>query len=164
VLLSPIVRDAKPSWLAKVTMKLAFAGPWRVWFWTSYWNSLFPTHKPADQAQIEAALSRNLHEPGRMTALQTMIELSKADTTVLLPRSRIPALVVMGTLDPDFTDATAEARWVASQISAQTLIVDRAGHYPHTEMPEQVAPNVISFIEHLKATPTANSDPGSPQR
>ncbi len=146
VLLGPIVRDLKAPWWATLVMKAGFAGPWRVWFWSTYWNSLFPTHKPADQHQIRAAITKNLKEPGRMAALQAMIGLSKADTAAIIPASRVPALVVMGTRDPDFPNAAAEARWLATQLHADSLIVDGAGHYPHTEMPERVAPKLLSFI------------------
>ena len=146
VLLGPIVRDQKPSWFQKFVLKIGFAGPWRVWFWTTYWNSLFPSHKPADQGLVKAAIAKNLHEAGRMAALQAMIGLSKADTAAMLPQSRVSALVVMGTRDPDFPDATAEARWLASELRAETLIIDGAGHYPHAEMPERVATKLLSFI------------------
>lgn len=149
VLLSPIVRDAPMSWSSRALIALGFAGPWRVAFWAMYWDSLFPTHKPADQSQARAALVRNLNEPGRMAALHKMLELSKADTQAMLPLSRVPALVIMGTRDPDYADARAEAQWLAPQIAAQTLIIEGAGHYPHAEMPEQVAPAVMSFIGHL---------------
>lgn len=149
VLLGPIVRNGQQSWLARAALKLGFAGPWCVWLWTAYWNSLFPTHKPLDQAQVRAALTRNLHEPGRMTALWTMVNLSKDVTESLLSLSQVPALVIMGTRDPDFPDAVAEARWLASQLKANCLVVDGAGHYPQTEMPELVAPDVISFIKSL---------------
>jgi pimeloyl-ACP methyl ester carboxylesterase len=149
VLLGPIVRDLKASWFANLALKIGFAGPWRVWFWATYWNSLFPTNKPADQDQIKAAIAKNLREPGRMVALQAMIGLSKADTAAIIPQGRVPTLVVMGTRDPDFPDAAAEARWLASELHAESLIIDGAGHYPHTEMPEQVAPKVLSFIEGL---------------
>jgi pimeloyl-ACP methyl ester carboxylesterase len=60
----------------------------------------------------------------------------------------------MGTRDPDFPDPIAEAHWLTSQLTARSLIVDGAGHYPHTEMPELVAPEVISFIESLPAKPS----------
>jgi pimeloyl-ACP methyl ester carboxylesterase len=149
VLLGPIVRDQKPSWFAKLALKIGFAGPWRVWFWTAYWESLFPNSKPADQVQAKAALTRNLHEPGRMAALESMIALSKADTAALLAQSRVPALVVMGTRDPDFPDAAAEAHWLAGELGAECLLVDGAGHYPHTEMPDRVAPKLMSFIGGL---------------
>jgi pimeloyl-ACP methyl ester carboxylesterase len=156
VLLGPIVRDQKPSWLADLALKIGFAGPWRVWFWTTYWDSLFPTHKPADQGQVKAAITENLHEPGRMAALQAMIGLSKADTAAIVPQSRVPALVVMGTRDPDFPDATAEARWLASELHAESLIVEGAGHYPHTEMPERVASKLLLFIDGLRAGGAVN--------
>jgi pimeloyl-ACP methyl ester carboxylesterase len=151
VLLGPIVRDLKPSWLQKLALKIGFAGPWRVWFWTTYWNSLFPTHKPADHAQVKAALTANLRKPGRMEALQAMLNLSKADTAAMLPLSRVPALIVMGTRDPDFPDPAAEAHWLAAQLHAESLIVEGAGHYPHTEMPDQVAPKLLSFIAQTNA-------------
>lgn len=79
-----------------------------------------------------------------------MIGLSKADTSAIVPVSRVPALVVMGTRDPDFDDASAEVRGLAGQLGAQTLLVAGAGHYPHTEMPEQVAPRVLSFIAEVR--------------
>ncbi|GEB43765.1 hypothetical protein GCM10007872_01580 [Gluconobacter sphaericus NBRC 12467] len=78
-----------------------------------------------------------------------MIGLSKADTAALIPRSRVPALVVMGSRDPDFPDAEAEAQWLATQLHADSLMIDGAGHYPHTEMPEQVAPELLSFIARV---------------
>lgn len=149
VLLGPIVRDGKPSRLALAALKLGFAGPWRVWFWTTYWNSLFPARKPVDQARMRTALADNLREPGRMEALRIMVNLSKRDTESMLALSEVPALVIMGTRDPDFPDATAEAHWVATQIKGKTLLVDGAGHYPHTEMPELVAPEMVAFIESL---------------
>jgi len=153
VLLGPIVRSIQPSLMARAALAVGFAGPWRVAFWMTYWNSLFPTRKPADHAQAKAALAANLHQPGRMRALETMIELSKDDTTAMLPSSRVPALVVMGTRDPDFSDASAEAQWLASQLHARSVIVEGAGHYPQTEMPEQVAPAVVSFIASLPIQP-----------
>ena len=149
VLLGPIVHDLKPSRLQSLALKIGFGGPWRVGFWTTYWNSLFPTCRPADQQEVRAALARNLREPGRMAALGAMIGLSKADTEAMLSMSRVPALIVMGSRDPDFPDAVAEARWLETQLHAESLIVDGAGHYPHTEMPERVAPGILSFIASL---------------
>jgi pimeloyl-ACP methyl ester carboxylesterase len=145
-LLGPIVRDLKASWFALLAMAIGFAGPWRGWFWTTYWNSLFPTHKPADHRQMKAAIAINLREPGRMAALRAMIRLSKADTAAIIPISRVRALVVMGTRDPDFSDPAAEAQWLTAALQAETLMVDGAGHYPHTEMPERVVPPLLSFI------------------
>jgi pimeloyl-ACP methyl ester carboxylesterase len=149
VLLGPIVRDPKVPWFAKLALNIGFGGPWRVGFWMTYWNSLFPTRKPADHAATKAALAANLREPGRMQALQSMISLSKADTAAMVSQSRVPALIVMGTRDADFPDPTGEARWLEGQLGAKSLIVEGAGHYPHTEMPERVAAQILSFMGGL---------------
>ena len=148
-LLGPIVRDQKQPWIAKVALKAGFGGPWRVWFWTTFWSSLFPSRKPSDHREAKAALTRNLREPGRMAALRRMIDLSKADTERMLPTLRVPALIVMGSRDPDFSDPAAEAHWLASQLAAEALIIDGAGHYPHAEMTEEVAPKMLSFLASL---------------
>ncbi len=149
VLLGPIVRDLEASFIQKLSLKIGFAGPWKTWFWTTYWDSLFPTRKPADQAQVKTAITQNLREPGRMDALLSMLALSKADTAAILGKNRVPALIVMGTRDPDFADATEEARMLAGKLKAETMIVDRAGHYPHAEMADLVAPKVLTFINSL---------------
>lgn len=149
VLLGPIVRDQKVSALAKIALAIGFSGPWRVWFWTTYWDSLFPSHKPSDHRQIKAALQRNLREEGRMTALRAMVSMPKADTAAILPQSQVPVLIVMGTRDPDFVDAAEEAASLADILHAESLIIDGAGHYPHAEVPDQVAPRVLSFIDGL---------------
>jgi len=54
--------------------------------------------------------------------------------------------VLMGTKDPDFREPALEARWVAEQVSAQLHMIEGAGHYPHAEMPEVVAPLVLTFL------------------
>ena len=151
VLLGPVVRDGQPSWFARTAVAVGFAGPWRVAFWLAFWNSLFPSQKPADHAEAKAALAANLREPGRMEALRTMIGLSKADTAAIVGRNRVPALVVMGTKDPDFPDPVAEARWVAGALGTEPLIVEGAGHYPHLEMPERVAPTLLNFLARIGA-------------
>jgi pimeloyl-ACP methyl ester carboxylesterase len=152
VLLGPIVRDLDVSFIQKVSLKFGFSGPWRVRIWTMYWDSLFPTRKPADHAEIKEAIIRNLREPGRMDALKAMIGLSKADTAAILNQSKVPALVVMGTRDPDFKDSVEEARLLAGKLNAETMIVDGAGHYPHAEMPDLVAPRIVTFLDALSAS------------
>ncbi len=151
VLLGPVVRDGQPSWFARTAVALGFGGPWRVAFWLAFWNSLFPVQKPSDHAEAKAALAANLREPGRMDALRTMIGLWKADTAAIVARSRVPALVVMGTRDPDFPDPVAEARWLGEALGTEPLIVAGAGHYRHLEMPQRVAPTLLDFLARLGA-------------
>lgn len=156
-LLGPIVRDGEPNWLMSTVVKLGFAGPWRVRFWMSYWHSLFPSRKPADHAQAAAALEANLREPGRMDALRTMVGLSKADTEAMLKDSRVPALVVMGSRDPDFKDARAEAEWLAQALRADSLLIDGAGHYPHLEHAELVLPTLLEFLRRVTLPRTVDA-------
>lgn len=73
-----------------------------------------------------------------------MVGLPKAETEAIVAGNRVPALVVTGTRDPDFPDATVEARWLGRGLGTEPLIVDGAGHYPHLEMPERVAPALLA--------------------
>ncbi len=146
VLLGPVVRDLQPPWWARAAIAVGFAGPWRTAFWLAFWDSLFPLRKPHDHAQARAALAANLREPGRMDALRTMAGLSKADTEAMLSHSRVPALVVMGTRDPDFPDPVAEAHWLGQRLGTDPLLLTGAGHYPHLEVPEQVLPALLAFL------------------
>jgi pimeloyl-ACP methyl ester carboxylesterase len=150
VLLGPIVRDLEASFMQKLSIRIGLAGPWKVGFWTMYWNTLFPTRKPADHADVKAAIAHNLREPGRMDALAAMISLSKADTAAILAQTNVPALIVMGTQDPDFANSVEEARMLAGHLKAETIIIDGAGHYPHAEMPEFVAPRLLTFLHGLQ--------------
>jgi pimeloyl-ACP methyl ester carboxylesterase len=149
VLISPMLEDAKASFSGRVMLWAAFAGPWRVAAWGSYWNSLFKLHPPSDQAAYRAALLDNLREPGRMDALRAMVMVSKADTAAILGTVKTPALLIVGTADPDFNDAVAEAKSLATRTGGALLPVPGAGHYPHVEAPDIVAPRVVAFLRQL---------------
>lgn len=150
VLLGPILRDLPQPWFVDAAVKLGFAGPWRVWFWTTYWDSLFTARKPIDHGPYRRALADNLREPGRMDALRRMVALSKADTEAILDRTRVPALIVMGSRDPDFEDAPAEARALALRLGAESFLVEGAGHYPHAELPDAVGARILGFLADLR--------------
>jgi pimeloyl-ACP methyl ester carboxylesterase len=118
VLLAPVLRDPpKPTpWYGRAALAAGFAGPWRIQFWLWYWDSLFPTNRPPDQAVYRLALGNNLPEPGRMDALKTMVHLSKTDTAAIVNQVKTPTLIVMGTKDPDFDDPAVEAKWASQQL------------------------------------------------
>jgi pimeloyl-ACP methyl ester carboxylesterase len=63
-----------------------------------------------------------------------------------LTQLRVPALVVMGDQDPDFSDPAAEAAWIASTLSGAVVMVPEAGHYPQSQQPEIVSAAVIAFL------------------
>ena len=150
VLIGPVLRDPPKGipWYLRAVLKIGLGGPWRVRFWLTYWNSLFPTRKPADLAAYRKVLGDNLREPGRMAALKSMVSLPKSDTEAMLTKTGLPVLVVMGTKDADFPDPAAEAEWAADRLGAKLLLVQGAGHYPQTEMPEEVGPAVVSFLQN----------------
>ena len=149
VLLGPILRDPPQGipWYMRAVLTLGLSGPWRVAFWLMYFTSLFPTRKPIDFSSYRKALRKNLREPGRMKALKTMISLSKSDIEAMLARTGLRALVIMGTKDADFSDPVREAEWVVDRTGAELLTVQGAGHYPQTEMAEEVGPAIVRFLQ-----------------
>ena len=150
VLIGPFVRNVPIAWwknaLFQTIVHTAFVGPWGPAAWGMYYASLYPSAKPADFDAYKAGLVANLKEPGRMAALQAMLAASKSDVEVRLGEIRAPALVVMGTKDPDFDDPAAEANTVARILNGRALMIDGAGHHPHAEMPVATAPAILDFI------------------
>ena len=122
--------------------------------WMRYLDVAYPT-KPADYADYMTALAVKLREPGRMAEFMKTGKSTPADAGAQLPNVTIPALVIMGTLDPDFADPRAEGdAIVAAMPSGQGTVamVEGAGHYPHAQSPDQVAALVIGFLkEHASA-------------
>lgn len=147
-LIGPVVRG-EGSWLSKLFYSALLRRPWGPGMWLRYVPKLFPTRKPADFVQYCAALKANLKEPGRMEAFLGMINANNAGSEERLAQVKAPALVVMGSKDPDFKDPLAEAEWVAERLNGRHEIVEGAGHYPHAEMPEVTGPRVLSFLQTL---------------
>jgi pimeloyl-ACP methyl ester carboxylesterase len=75
--------------------------------WLRYLDVAYPT-KPADYAEYMAALAAKLREPGRMAEFMKTGKSTPADAGAQLPNITVPALIIMGTLDPDFADPRAE--------------------------------------------------------
>jgi pimeloyl-ACP methyl ester carboxylesterase len=148
VLSGAFVRDHPASFLAKTLFSLfGHTFPGRP-LWTAVaWPSFFG-RKPADFAARKAQLKANLKRPGGYETLRRMTrEGSHAPTEPKLAAVTAPALVVMGTKDPDFPDPAAEARFTADALAgpAEVMLVDGVGHYPHYEAVEVVAPAVAEF-------------------
>ena len=117
-------------------------------WWMSYLDVAYPT-KPADYAEYMAALRAKLTEPGRMAEFLKTLKTTPADAEAQLPSVRCPALIIMGTEDPDFPDPRAEGEAVAAAMPAglgTVATIDGAGHYPHAQYPDQVAALAIPFL------------------
>jgi pimeloyl-ACP methyl ester carboxylesterase len=150
ILVGPFVRS-EPSLFTNLLFGAMFSRPWGPTMWQWYYKMLYPTQKPADFAEYVTRLRKNLVERGRMEALQKMLAASKSASEQRLGLVKAPALVVMGTKDPDFKNPEAEATWVAEKINAQIHMIEGAGHYPHAEMPDAVAPLVLEFLVQYAA-------------
>jgi pimeloyl-ACP methyl ester carboxylesterase len=122
--------------------------------WMRYLDVAYPT-KPADYADYMAALSAKLREPGRMAEFMKTGKSTPADAGAQLPNVTVPALVIMGTLDPDFADPRAEGEAIVAAMRpglGTVAMVDGAGHYAHAQCPDEVAALVIGFLkEHAGA-------------
>lgn len=116
--------------------------------WMSYLDVAYPA-KPADYADYMAALRAKLTEPGRMAEFLKTLKTTPADAGAQLPGIRCPALIIMGTEDPDWADPRAEGEAIAAAMPAglgTVATVGGAGHYPHAQCPDQVAALVIPFL------------------
>ncbi len=122
--------------------------------WMSYLDVAYPS-KPADYSDYMAALRAKLTEPGRMAEFMKTGKSTPADAEAQLSNVRCPALIIMGTLDPDFADPEAEGRAIVAAMPAglgTVAMVGGAGHYPHAQSADDVAALVIPFLkEHLRA-------------
>ncbi|GAB4438996.1 MAG: alpha/beta hydrolase [Anaerolineae bacterium] len=146
VLIGAFVRNAPSSALQKAVIRLLFGGPWQVRAWDLFYKSLYPSRQPDDFARYRQQLRANLSQPGRFAAVKAMIYAPRDDSERRLAQVRSPALVLMGSKDPDFPDPTAEARFIAGALGGEFRILEGAGHYPHAEMPEQALPLLNEFL------------------
>jgi pimeloyl-ACP methyl ester carboxylesterase len=116
--------------------------------WMSYLDLAYP-QKPADYAAYSTALRAKLSEPGRMAEFLKTMKTSPADAGDALPRISCPALVIMGTEDPDWADPQAEAEGIVAAMPAglgAVAMIRGSGHYPHAASPDEVAVLTTSFL------------------
>lgn len=117
--------------------------------WRGYLDVAFPGVKPADWAEQLERIDAKLREPGRMRALQRMGQSPPVDAGARLGDVRCPALIVEGTLDPDWADPRAEGEAIIAAMPAglgTVEMIDGAGHYPHTQFPDQVVALLLPFL------------------
>ncbi|NUR83443.1 MAG: alpha/beta hydrolase [Nonomuraea sp.] len=121
-----------------------------VGLWKKYLDHAMPAVKPADWAEYVAALEADLRRPGRMAVVSKMGQGAPTDAGAQLPHIACDALVVMGTLDPDWADPRAEAEGIVAAMPAgrgTVVMIEGAGHYPHAQFPAQVAAAVVPFMK-----------------
>jgi pimeloyl-ACP methyl ester carboxylesterase len=147
-LIGASVRDAEVNPFMKAVIWLMFNNPWRARTWIMYYPSLYPSRKPEDFEAYLKQLEQNLAEPGRFAAAAAMGTTPRLPCTERLNQVQVPTLVIMGSKDPDF-DPLAEGKFIAEQTGGRLKMIEGAGHYPQTEMPEVIAPVVLDFLKRL---------------
>ena len=78
-----------------------------------------------------------------------------ADAEAHLPGVRCPALVIMGSEDPDFPDPVAEGEAIVAAMPpgiGRVAVVD-GEHYPHSQFGDRVAELIIPFLRNRAGKP-----------
>jgi pimeloyl-ACP methyl ester carboxylesterase len=117
--------------------------------WMSYLEVAYPS-KPADYDEYMAGLRAKLSEPGRMAEFMKTGKSTPADAEAQLGNVACPALIIMGSLDPDFADPEAEGEAIVAAMPAgrgTVAMIGGAGHYPHAQSADEVAALVIPFLK-----------------
>lgn len=144
VALSPWASAPEPNWVMRQALRLATSIPAA---WGLFLRSLYATRTPATRAHRAGAV-KALRRHGGTAALQQMADPASKDALTLRSQLSVPALVIMGSNDPDFSDPGAEAEAYASGFAkvSDIVLIEGAGHYPHVEQPGAVAESIIGFL------------------
>lgn len=146
-LIGPFVRNVPVKRWQKALTAVMLAPLWGRRAWVGYYRkNLYPGPKPPDHEDYVRALSANLSEPGRFASLRTVASNSHAESGRRLPDVKQPVVVVMGTADPDFPDAVAEANHIGEVTGAEVVLVEGSGHYPQADSPDLVAPALLDLV------------------
>ncbi|MYS80841.1 alpha/beta fold hydrolase [Embleya scabrispora] len=117
--------------------------------WKRYLAHAYPGTKPAGFAAHVAALDIDLSRPGRMAVVAKMGMSAPTDAGAVLGDIRCPALVIEGSLDPDWSDPAAEGAAIVAAMPTglgRLEVVEGAGHYAHGQFPERVADIIGTFL------------------
>jgi len=118
--------------------------------WNSYLPKLYAGRKPDDFAQYRAAVGTAMGTRGHTEAFSLTSRTRHAAAAAALGSVRAPALVIMGELDPDFTQPAVEADWISEQLNGRVLMVAEAGHYPQAQRPDLVGPAIVAFANDVQ--------------
>jgi pimeloyl-ACP methyl ester carboxylesterase len=115
--------------------------------WSRYYRYAHRTAQPPDLTAWRKGLVAMLREPGRKQAMAAMLLGPTPEGERWAPAISCPALVIMGTKDPDFPSPAREAAFQARLLSGQAELIEGAGHYPHSEFPSRTAAALLPFLK-----------------
>lgn len=146
VLVGPFVRDGSVSRVSRAVMRIATLPPWVARTWQMLLPRLYAGQRPVDWDTYLPQVMASLRRPGYAKAFSRTTRTTHAPAQASLSDVRAPALVVMGERDPDFPDPQAEATWIASALDGEVVMVGEAGHYPHSQQPEETTAAILDFL------------------
>ncbi|MET9399719.1 alpha/beta hydrolase [Kitasatospora sp. NPDC002965] len=118
-------------------------------FWGLYQRKFaYPTAKPADHDAYVDGLVAAMRTPGRKTATRGYVRGDSAPTG-WTSAVRCPALVVMGSKDPDFSKPELVADRQAAALDARKVMIEGSGHYPMADHPQATADALLPFLAAL---------------
>ncbi|MFJ9951344.1 alpha/beta fold hydrolase [Kitasatospora sp. NPDC091207] len=150
VLLDAFVENVPPSTLQRamfgVMGALLVHSPA---FWGLYHRRMaYPTAKPADFDAYVDGLVAAMRTPGRKKATRGYVRGDSAPTGWTAAVT-CPALVVMGSKDPDFPRPELVADRQAAALKARKVMIEGAGHYPMADHPRATADALLPFLAEL---------------
>ncbi|MFE2110297.1 alpha/beta fold hydrolase [Kitasatospora sp. NPDC059463] len=150
VLLDAFVENVPPNALQRLVVGAMGAMLVRSpGFWGLYHRTMaFPGPKPADHEEYVAGLVAAMRTPGRRTATRGYVRGDSAPVG-WTAAVRCPALVVMGSKDPDFAKPELVADRQAAALNARKVMIEGAGHYPMADHPRATADALLSFLADL---------------
>ncbi|SIN22905.1 alpha/beta fold hydrolase [Micromonospora cremea] len=144
VQIGAFVGQSKLNPVMRVALALVLRSPQ---LFGMFHKTLFPVHRPADDAVYRRSMVANLREPGRMAAVRGVVVPVEPHWTARAPQVGQPVLVLMGAKDPDFPDPGAEARAARRLFrTAEARMIEESGHYPHADRPQRTADELLGFL------------------
>ncbi|MFE6049824.1 alpha/beta fold hydrolase [Kitasatospora sp. NPDC056446] len=150
VLIDAFVENPEPGALMRGAMGLMGAA---LVHWPAFWGfylrrMAFPGAKPADFDGYVDGLVAALRTPGRKTATRGYVG-GDSSPTGWTAAVRCPALVVMGSKDPDFPKPELVADRQAAALGARKAMIEGSGHYPMADNPRATADALLPFLAGL---------------
>ncbi|WP_073818399.1 alpha/beta fold hydrolase [Kitasatospora sp. CB01950] len=116
--------------------------------WSALQKFYFPTERPADFDAYRAGLAAMLREPARKAAVRGYLAGDSAPVG-WCEAVDVPALVLMGSKDPDFPNPELIADRQAAALRGRKVMIGNAGHYPMASHPQAVADALLPFLNEL---------------
>jgi len=148
VLLGAFVRNPQSSGFQLALFRAMMAPLWIARVWKMYMPTLYAGRKPADFQSYRDAVFASLRRPAYAKAFSlTTRQTDHAPAEAKLSGVTAPTLVIMGELDPDFTNPVEEARFTGEALKGEVVMVPETGHYPQSQQPEITGSAILQFLQ-----------------